>query len=86
MEKRTLYCDICKKETWYDYIYVTIFAGDERKYELNGAWNYQRGYNLLICKDCIGSEITRCNGSHSSFSIKDMGINLLKKLKMIKNT
>jgi len=84
MEEINYYCDICKKKVAYNYVIVKIFIGDSREWKEGGAYNYQNNYNILVCDNCIGSDISRCNGSHGGLEIVDRGINLLKNLKIIK--
>ncbi len=79
-----LYCDVCKKHM-HRYTDVQIKIGDSREWNENGASKYQSAYKLMVCDDCIGSDIERCNGSHGWFGIKDYGISLLKKIGVLKN-
>ena len=86
MEKIIHICDICKKEV-DKYIIVEILIGGERRYNYSeiSLKNQDRSL-LLICDNCIGSEIERYNEKKNigKLYIKDKGINLLKKLRIIK--
>ena len=78
------YCDICGEEVWNNYIVIKIYIGDRRKWHEHGDWQYQEEEHILVCDDCVGSEITRCNGSHGVLNVKDRCIALLKKFKLVK--
>ena len=81
--KTELSCDVCEKYM-YRYTDVRIEIGDSREFNPKKSSKYQEAYKLMVCDDCIGSEIERCNGSHGRFGIKDYGISLLKKLGVLK--
>jgi hypothetical protein len=87
MEKIIHICDICEKEV-DKFVMVEILIGDKKKWNYaDVSSRYQNRSTLLICDDCIGSEIHRYNGKiqrhDRTFYIKDKGKNLLKMLKII---
>lgn len=66
------------------YTDVKIEIGDSREFNPKISSKYQEAYKLMVCDDCIGSKIERCNGSHGRFGVKDCGVSLLKKLGVLK--
>lgn len=90
-EHTSFSCDVCGKDVvpalCHGVVVHSVQAPRTDFYDLDWKdwpYKYKQEVRMLVCEDCIGSEVTRCYGDTPAYWVADLFKSLLRKLGVLR--